>query len=108
MSKKFEQIIKYVHEYERLEQEGQQIKRVIDGYKKDLKDFTDTGKAWIRVTYNHNTSYETIYRGNDCPSDNVIKAVQEDIEKIITKLEKQQAKINEDCTAIRCIVENWK
>ena len=103
-----EQIIQYVDEYKAKLDEEKRIQNTINAYKTDLKHFMDTGNSHINISYCHNSTYESIYRKNDYPSDLVKEAVEKDIEKRIAYWEKQKSEVLDRILVLRDLISNKK
>lgn len=100
-----EQIIQYVDEYKEKLNEERKIQNTINGYKTDLKHFMDTGNSHIHISYCHGGStYESIYRKDDYPSDLVKEAVEKDIEKRIVYWEKQKSEVLDRIYVLRSLI----
>lgn len=100
----FEQIIQYVDEYKTKVDEERRIQNTINRYKRDLKNFMDTGNSHIDISYCHGTTYESIYQNDDYPSDLVKEAVEKDIEKHIVHLEKQRSEVLDRISVLRSLI----
>ena len=100
----FEQIIQYVDEYKTKLDEERRIQTTINGYKRDLKNFMDTGNLHIHVSYCHGSTYESIYQNDYYPGDLVKEAVEKDIEKHIVYLEKQRSEVLDRMNVLRSLI----
>lgn len=97
MKKTAEEIIKIVEWIQNNTRELDNMKKAYKSYEKKLKEFEDTGNAWISVSYCHGTYWEPVYDNGQNPSERVREAVVADIKEKMEKLqgyiESQKAEI---------------